>query len=783
VSHPIAPPPPAAPPGHWTERHGKPILFIILTLAAAGIYLATTIPVAVFPETNFPRIVVGVDNGVMPIDQMMVTITRPIEEALNTVPGLERVISVTSRGSAEIDLFFTWRVDMVRTLALANAALSRVQPTLPSTARIRADRLTFAAFPIMGYSLTSDTVPQTELWERAKYLWRPRINRLPGVASVVQQGGMQPDFEITANPNQLVQTGVTVQDILDAVGHSNLVDSPGLIERLHQLYLALVTGQTASTQEISGIVLKVTPQGTPVRVGDVAEVKAATIPGFTMVTANGRRAVLLNIFRQPDSNTVAVADAVREEVRQIRSTMPPGVKMEPFYDQSGLVRDSMRSVRDAVAIGLILASLIMVLFLRDWGASLVAGPVIPATIAVTFLLMRAAGEKFNLMTLGGLAAAVGLVIDDAIVVVENIVAHRDAGEPGGEAVRRALAEVRKPLIGSTVTPIAVLVPLLSITGLTGVFFGALAVTMALALLTSLALALTWMPALSHYFLRPRSPRTAPESVPGWLMRHYEMALRKVLEHPAWLAALALALIGVGFFCYARLGTDLLPAIDEGQFVLDYIMPAGASLADTNRVVTHVERILRGVPEVASTSRRTGLQLGLAAVTEANTGDILVRLSTKRRRSTEEVIEDVRAQVTQAEPVLDVEFTQVLQDMIGDLTSAPEPVVIKLFSENRAMLDAWAPKVAERIKTIPGIVDVRNGIENTVSGPAIVFAVDPVVTAKAGFTPREVEVDASAVLQGEEARRRRWPTIARIRSGWFFRNRRARTWTRSGTRCW
>ena len=752
MSETVTPPPVAEPvPSHWTERHGKPVIFVILTLVAVGIYLALTIPVAVFPETNFPRIVVGIDNGVMPIDQMLVTITRPIEEAVNSVQGLDHLWSITSRGSAEVDLFFSWKMDMYRTLELVNAALARVQPTLPPTAKIVANRLTFAAFPIMGYSLTSDTVPQTRIWEMATYDLKPRLNRMPGVSTVVVQGGQVPEFEIRPDPTKLVQTGVTIPNILDSIGRSNLIDSPGLIEMRHELFLSLVSGQTRTPQEISNIVIKTTPAGAPLHVGDVGSVEPSVMPVYTVVTANGKPAVLLNIFRQMDSNTVTVANAVHGEIEQIRKTLPPGIDLRPFYDQSEIVTQSIKSVRDAILIGLILASLIMVLFLRDWGTSLVAGLVIPATIAVTFIVLRVGNETFNLMTLGGLAAAVGLVIDDAIVVVENIVMHRDAGQSRAEAIRSAIREIRKPLIGSTITPIVVFLPLISITGVTGVFFRALAITVGAALLTSLALAMTWTPTLSHFFIRQRTGRRERHSsVPGWLMQPYERMLRFTLEHPLLLALAAVALIGGSYFCYSRLGSDLLPAMDEGGFIIDYIMPAGSSLDDTNRVINHVEQILRTIPEVESTSRRTGLQLGLAAVTEANTGDISVKLKRDRDRSGEEVISEVRAKVRKAEPMLDVEFPQLLQDMIGDLTSAPEPAVIKLFSENPDVLNEWAPKVADSIKKIGGVVDVLDGIENTISGPAITFTVDPAVAARAGFTPQEAELDASAILQGEPA---------------------------------
>jgi CzcA family heavy metal efflux pump len=756
-------PPPPDPPAHekphehWTARYSRPIIFVILTFIAVGIYLAFSIPVSVFPNTDFPRIVVGIDNGVAPIDQMQVTTTQPIEEAVNSVPGLESVRSTTSRGSAEVNLFFNWNVDMFQTLQYVNAALARVQSEIPATAKLTSNRLTFAAFPILGYSLTSDTVAQTALWEIANYTIKPRLNRVNGVSMIVVQGGQVPEFQIEPDPAKLLQVQATVPNILDAVAKSNMIDSPGLLENNHELVLALVSGQARTPEQISNIVVKTTQSGVPVRVGDIATVSPSVMPVYTMVTANGKPAVLLNLFRQPDSNTVAVADAVDQELAQIRKTLPSGVKIDTFYNQSTLVRDSISSVRDAIIIGLVLAAIILVLFLRDWGSSLVAGLVIPATIAITLIALRALGQSFNLMTLGGLAAAVGLVIDDAIVVVENIVMHRDLGQSRGNAIRSALREIRVPLVGSTITPIVVFIPLITITGVTGTFFRALALTVGTALLTSLVLALTWTPTLSHYLLRTKKKDSAEThghgattGIMGRVTRFYERVLRATLAYPLLLVAASALLIVASYFCYNRLGSDLLPAMDEGGFILDYLMPAGSSLADTNTVLLGVEKILKATPEVDNTSRRTGLQLGLAAVTEANTGDFSVRLKSKRTRSIDQVISSVREKVNDEYPQLDVEFIQTLQDMIGDLSNSPEPIEIKLFSQNPDLLKTWAPKVGNRLKKLETVKDVKNGIENTISGSAIVMNVDPIVAARAGFTPQEIELDASAILQGEPA---------------------------------
>jgi len=753
------------------------VLFLTISLALVGGYLALTVPISVFPNTDFPRIVVGVDNGVMPIDQMLVTITRPVEEAVNSVPGLLKVTSITSRGSAEVDLFFDWNSDMILTLQRVDAVVARLQADLPPTAKVETHRMTFAVFPIIGYSLTSDTVPPNKLWEIATYDLKPRLNRLNGVATVIIQGGRVPEFQVTPDPARLHASGITVPDILDAIKRTNLIDSPGLIEHSHQLVLGLISGQVRTPEQIGQIVVKSSPMGIPIRLGDIAKIAPSVAPVYTMVTANGKPAVLLNVDRQPESNTLDVANEVHALIQQLTPSLPPGVHLEPFYDQSTIVHDSISSVRDAVLIGILLSSIILVLFLRDWGTSLVAGLVIPITLLITFIVLKWTNQSFNLMTLGGLAAAVGLVIDDAIVVLENIVLHRDAGQSRFQAIQSALRELTIPLIGSTITPIVVFLPLVSITGVTGSFFRALAVTMTVSLLTSLLLALTWTPTLSLYLVRRKETAEASASSSaggpdaaallaaeekdlsgffGRIVEFYARTMRAILKRPWVLVASSVLVVTLSVLCYKFLGTDFLPAMDEGGFILDYFTPPGSSLAESNRILLHIEEILKSTPEVENTSRRTGLQLGLVAVTEANNGDFTVRLKKDRKRDIDDIIADIRSEIESTEPGTKVDFVQLLQDMIGDLTSEPQPVVIKLFSQDGKLLNETAPRVADAIDKIKiggnphPVVDVLNGIENTISGPAVTYQVNPTVAARAGFTPEEVAINAAAVLEGEPA---------------------------------
>ena len=785
---------------YWFARQHKAIILLIVTLALAGAYLAFSIPIAVFPTTDFPRVLISVDNGVMPIDQMLVTITRPIEEAVSGIEGVQDVRSITSRGSAEIDLFFNWHVDMFQTLQRVNAALARVAAVLPPAAKLGSQRLEFSSFPVLGYSLTSDIVSQRQLWEEATYNIKPRIASLSGVSTILIQGGEVPEFHIVPQPAKLQSTGTSLSEIISAVDRSNIIESPGLLPQKHQLYLGLISGQAHNAQELGRIYIKDAASGSPVYIADVADVLPSFQPRYTAVTANGRPAVLINVNRQRGGNTMQVAAEVKAEMAQIEKELPNGIHVSTFYDQSWIVGESIKSVRDAILIGLLLASAVLVLFLRDWGTSFIAGMVIPISLLVTFIVMRVLGESFNLMTLGGMAAAVGLIIDDAIVVLENVVLHRQAGEGRFQAVALTLRELSIALVGSTLTPIVVFLPLVGITGVTGVFFRAMAVTIGTALLTSLALALTWTPTLCVYLLRGHSDRIQPEgdaaahresgAVPdppapahaggpagsasreltvlleaeekhlmkgyfGKVIRFYERWFRVCLRHPVWVPIVAVSLVVSSFFCYRRIGSDLLPKMDEGGFILDYVTPPGSSLQETNRMISHIEQIVRSMPEVASTSRRTGLQLGLAAVTEANIGDISAELRPDHRRDIFEVMKDVRNKVVAAEPAVEVAFTQKLQDMIGDLTNAPQPIDIMMFSPDADLLNQWAEKVADAIGQIQTgkshpVVDVDNGIDSTTSGPAVSFSVNMAAAAHSGFTPHEVATEATAMLDGVTA---------------------------------
>src|ERR1041384_2224723 len=689
----------------------RAIVVIVGLLCAAGIYAAWQLPVAIFPQTDFPRIVIIVDNGEAPASQTLVSVTRPIEEAMNGIPGIARIKSKTARGSSESNLYFNWGGNINDELQLVQARMSQLLSTLPPTAEIRnIERLTFAIFPVTGYSLTSDKRDEATLTDLANYVVRPQLARLPGVAIVGVAGGKTREFHVTIDPEKLTAHNVSAQQVVEAIKNSNIIVSPGLIEENHQLELALISGQAKRPDELNDIVVA-TVNNAPVHVEDVATVAPGVEPQYTIVTADGHPAALVNINRQPDANTVAVVDAVKAALTAMRGQIPKDVRVAPYYDQSLLVRESIKSVRDSIIVGLILSVVILYAFLRNWGTTFVAILVIPVTVLVTFLAMWLARLSFDLMTLGGVAAAIGLVIDDAIVVVENIYTHMSRGQSRREAVQSAVSEITVPIIGSTITPVVVFLPLTLLTGVTGVFFRSLALTMSVALLTSLVLALAFTPVLAERFVKARpedalGPDEEAEThgrVLGAIIRRYESILSVAVDKK-WIVGLVIVLVLAGsFLLYRTLGSEFLPEFDESAFVLDYIARAGSSLAETNRMLQGVEELLLKTPEVESYSRRTGLEMGLF-VTEPNTGDFAVKLNTGHKRSTEAVISDLREQIAEAEPALDVEFVGILPDVIGDLQGNPEPIEVKLFSEDAAALQEKAEEVEAAIQKVPGVVD-------------------------------------------------------------------------------
>jgi len=740
-------------------RFGKPILFLIAALCLAGSYSGLTMPSSVFPQTDFPRVVILIDNGVMPGDEMMATVTRPVEEAMKNIPGTINIRSTTGRGTAAINVFFDWSTDMTEAELYVLGRLSQIRSTLPPTVTAQVHRLTFSAFPILGISLTSDTRQPTDLWETARYDIYPRFLRIQGVARIKLVGGRVPEYHVVVDPAKLDANKLSFAQVTKALADTNLFTSAGMHEENYQLYLTTVDNRLRSRQEIEDVILAWVNQA-PIRVRDVATVQRGSAPQFNRVSADGKEAVLLNIYGQPDCNTVQIAADLQQDLEELKHELPPDMRMAFFYDQSQFVREGVRSVWEAIVLGLLLSVVVLFVFLRSWRATVVAAMVIPVTVLLTLIGLKLMGMSFNLMTLGGIAAVVGIVIDDAIVVVEAIYTKFESGLMPTESVIEAMLEVGPALVGSTMTPVVVFVPLAFLDGVTGVFFRALATTMVIALLISLLLAITWTPVTAGLLLRAKKTRGTKQNpvdsveataevdqagpVLRWLIAIYSWLMTTLLGRPS-LALIGFAIIlGSSVLLYGQLESDFLPAQDEGAFVIDYFSRPGTSLTETNRMLMHVEQILRATPEVESFSRRTGARLALA-IAEPNRGDFLVKLKPSRSRSTERVLEELRGKVNAAEPALHFEFPGVLGDLIGDLTWSPNPVEIKIFSNDTQLLKTKAAEIAKVIEKIPGVVDVNDGL--IVAGPSMRLKTNVAAAARIGLTPRALGKEIQSTMIG------------------------------------
>jgi CzcA family heavy metal efflux pump len=740
----------------FIEAHGRALVLVVLSFALAGLIFLFRLPIAIFPQTDFPRIVLLVDNGIAPVDVQMLTVTRPIEQAIRLVPGITDVRSVTARGSTEISVFFRWDVDIHDALHLVQGRISQILPSLPPSTRFYVNRLTFSVFPMIGFSIASPTRSTSELWDLAYYDLAPRLYRLPGVAETRIVGGRPPEYHVLVEPEKLNSYGLPLTRVVDAIRNTNMIAPSGMMQENYHLYLTTVTGLIRKKEQIEDTVVDVI-KGTPVLVKNLARVVPGERPVYNIVTANSKAAVLVNVLQQPDGNAVEIADAVNRELKEIRKSLPPDIDLSIFYDQSILVRDSIASVRDSILIGLLLSIAVLVGFLKSWRTTFVAALVIPIATLIAIVFMKLFNMSFNLMTLGGLAASIGVVIDDAIVMVENIIVHLSLGQSPREAAKSAIHELTPALIGSTLTPIMVFVPLVFLGGITAVFFRALAMTLATALLASLFLAIFFTPVLAALFFRQtrgasftdleKAEQAGEGRILRWLTARYEAALHWSLLHTRTVLVIAMAILAGMVGLYYQLGSGFLPEMDEGAFVLDYIMPSGTSLEETDRVLRHIEQMIAETPEIESNSRRTGARLALA-IAEPNTGDFLIKLKRDRRRSAEEVIAELRRKITQSEPAIEVEFPHILEDLIGDLAWSPQPIEIKIYHRDEETYKAVAKSVEEWLPKVKGVVDVVN--QTFVIGPAVNFRVDLEKAQRAGFGVRDVADLQAAIHDGEVA---------------------------------
>ncbi len=726
----------------FAVENKRAIVFAALMLALIGFYLIFQIPEGVFPDATFPRIAVMVDYGLAPLNQMEMEITRPIEEAVMMVPGVRLVRSTTSRGSAEIDIDFEWREDMFRAYQLVQAQVGGIRNQLPADVQIEVRRFTTSTYPVAGYSLYSDQLDLVKLNDLAVYTIRPLLASIPGVYNIEVMGGDQREYCVNIDPAKLAAARLDYTQVAEALKQTNSVEFVGRLNEANKLYLNISDNRFLRIQDIGKTVVA-ERYPTPVHLSDIAVIEPAVQETFISCESNQHTAVLFTIIKQPGTNAVAIMKEVEKRLQDIRQIIPPGVEMRKWYDMSEFIRDSIKSVRDSIFLGAFLTILILLIFLRQIRITLVTASIIPVALLITFILIKFTGMNLSLMSLGGLAASIGLLVDNAIVVIENIERFLEEGHSRTKAVIQATDEIISPLIGATLTTLVVFIPLIFLSGVPGIFFRALATTLSLTILVSMLLAMVLTPALAVVFIsqKPKKPgRILPK-----IIQVQQNVFTFIIKKPALVILLILLLISIAVVSYFRIPSGFLPEFDEGTIVLDFIAPPGSSIKSTNEMLKSASDYFVQLPEVKAYSLRTGRSLAHPRK-PAYEGDFVISLKKNHARSSFEIMDELRNYMVKKEPRLETELFQVLPDRLNDLSGEIAPIVIKVFGNNLALVHQTAAQIADSLESIDNVVDVNPGF--TAGEPELTIKVNNDAASRYGLSVEEVNRAVRMGLWGE-----------------------------------
>ncbi|HKV27888.1 MAG TPA: efflux RND transporter permease subunit [Candidatus Acidoferrales bacterium] len=722
------------------NRYAVYLLTAFLTVA--GVYSFFKLPSNIYPNLDFPRVIILVHSGDLAPQTMLLTVTRPLEESVSTVQGVSRVRSKTIRGAASVGVLFNPGMDMKYALQLVQGRVSEVQSSLPAGTEVNVEWESPTVYPVLSLILNGN-VPDADLYDYAYYNLRPLITRISGVGQVEVQATDHREISVIADPQKLLSHRLTLDEVATQIAETNQVTTVGKLPKDYLQYQILTDDQFHSLDDIRNAVVAIQDQA-PVRVADIATVSTGVADPTLLATGNGKPAALINITRQIDGDILQIAKQIKAMTQNLGSAIPKTLHISVDYDLAEFVSESIKNVRDAILIGAFLAVVILYLFLRDWRTTLVAATSLPLSVIGTFYFLKVTGGTLNLMSLGGVAIAIGLIIDDAVVIIENIYRHLGLGEPPAEAAEAGVRELLGAVIGSTATTEVVFLPLTLLQGVVGEFFKALCLTLGVSVLLSLIFALTIIPLFSMRFLSARTHRASSEKLIAPVNRGYEKAVRWALRRRLIVVIAAVACVGLAYFCYTKLQTGFLPEMDEGGFILDYVTPPGTSLQETNLILQKIEQRVAALPDTQSFSRRTGAENGLY-VTEQNMGDITVKLRPRSdRRDINEVMDDLRGQIEKNIPGVEVEFSQILQDMLGDLEGTPQPVEVKIFGDNIDELEKLSDEIGPKLQAVKGLVDFKS---ITKGNPEIVFDVDTASAGRLGMTPADVATQASNGLLG------------------------------------
>ncbi|TCJ14539.1 efflux RND transporter permease subunit [Flaviaesturariibacter flavus] len=730
-------------------HYKNPLAVLIALVIMGGLYVYGKLPTALFPEITFPKIKIIADAGLQPVDKMMVTVTKPLESAVKLVPDLEDVRSVTSRGSCEISAFMNWNADVDLSQQRIESRIAQIRNQLPPNLQITVEKMNPSILPVIGYTLETNSGAHTpiDLKQLALYTIKPFLSQVPGVAEVRISGGKQKEYWLTLDPQKMSTLGITPDALANALAQTNFVQANGYLSDYRMLYLTVTDATVHSLDDLQNLVVSSNGRRA-VQLRDIATVQVRPGVEYTKINANGHEGVLVAVVKQPNANLVALSDDMKERVAALQKILPSGVSIRPYYVQADFVRDAVHSVSDSLWIGLVLAIIVAIIFLRSLKASATILITIPVTICLTLIGIYAVGYTLNIMTLGAIAAAIGLIIDDAIVVMEQI--HRSheehPGEPARVVVQKAIHYLLPAMVGSSLSTIVIFIPFELMSGVAGAYFKVMTHTMILTLACSFFV--TWIALPVIYLLltnerRERLRRQVAEK-PQVVKKQTWVSW---FIHKPWISVLLLAGFATAIWLVLpHLETGFLPEMDEGSIVLDYKSPPGTSLEETDRMLRQVETLIGKVPEVQAYSRRTGTQMGFF-ITEPNDGDYLIQLKKERNRSTDEVIADIRARIEASQPALQVDFGQVIGDMLGDLMESVQPIEIKIYGDDIQRLQALARQVGTIAESVEGAADVFNGI--VISGPTVTVTPDNRQLGQYGLTPQGLQAQLQLALQGIE----------------------------------
>ena len=721
----------------------NPVTVLIVLIIAGGLLAYSKLQTSLFPEITFPKIKIIADAGLQPVDKMMITVSKPLENAIKQVPDLKMIRSTTSRGSCEISAFMDWNANIDLSKQQIESKIGQVRNLLPPETQITVEKMNPSILPVMGYTVEGSGQSPIELKLLATYTIKPFLSQVDGVSEVRVIGGKSKEYWLKPDMRKMSALGITPDSISIALAQTNFIRSNGFISDYKFLYLSLTDARVHTIEDIKNIVIRNDGRRI-VRIRDIADVQINEAVEYTRINANGKDGILIAVIKQPNANLVDLSTLMEQKISDLKKILPKGVSIQPYYIQADFVKTSIKSVSDSLWIGLALAIIVAVIFLRSLKASATILITIPVTIALTLIVLYSIGFTLNIMTLGAIAAAIGLIIDDAIVVVEQI--HRTHEEHPEESsaplVKKAIHYLLPAMIGSSISTIVIFFPFILMSGVAGAYFKVLTDSMIITLVCSFFVTWICLPVI-YLLLTGKKSRKVSKAVPPHAVKKQRWVSFFILRPLISLVFVAGLIVAV-VFILPRLETGFLPEMNEGSIVLDYASPPGTSLEETDRMLREVEKIIKTIPEVTAYSRRTGTQMGFF-ITEPNTGDYLIQLNAKRNRTTDEVISAIRAKVEASQPALRIDFGQVITDMLGDLMTSVQPIEVKVFGDDQQKLQELSKQIADAVSAVKGTADVFDGI--VIAGPSVSIVPDYSKLAQFGITPANLQYQLQTYMEG------------------------------------